>query len=80
MKTWVRFEKKYVRYHLVLAEEHGGYYTYCGRFHRATTVIDTTASPPAQCRCCTSRQQRPYLVPEKLLSLRPQEEVKHATN
>lgn len=77
METWVRFEKKFRRYHLVLTEKLGGYFTYCGRFHRAGADVHSTASPTAVCRCCASRRQRPYLVPEKLLQLKEQTHAAH---
>lgn len=80
METWVRFEKKYRRYHLVLTKAMGGYFTYCGRFHRAGADVNQTASPIATCRCCASRRQRPYLVPEKLLQLKEQYAVAQSNN
>ena len=68
--SWVRFEKRPLRFHLVLVETLGGFFTYCGRFHRAGVQVQQSEAPPAQCRCCVSRQRRPYLVPEKLLQLK----------
>lgn len=78
METWVRFERQQRRYHLVFVEAFGGYFTFCGRFHRDAEGVDKTASPTAICRCCASRRQRHYLVPLALRQFK--EQTTHAAN
>lgn len=66
---WVRFEG-YVRFHAVFLAAHGGYWTFCGRFHRGEGVTHETHFPTAQCNCCRSRLKHPFNVPDKLLALK----------
>lgn len=66
---WIRFEG-YARFHAVFLAANGGYWTFCGRFHREDGLRGKTHQPPAKCGCCEGRIKREYLVPEKLLALK----------
>lgn len=66
---WIRFEG-YVRHHAVFLAAHGGYWTFCGRFHRGEGIKSETHFPTAECGCCHSRLKRAYLVPDELVRLK----------
>lgn len=66
--VWVRSEN-HCRFHAVYLVN-GGYWTYCSRFIRTGAIKRATSRPPARCRCCVSRIKHPYLIPNKLVSLR----------
>jgi hypothetical protein len=67
---WIRFPEPRVRvarFHAAIGYDYGGYWTACGRFIRATGIVDIQdANPPAACACCRVRLKLQYLLPKSV--------------
>ena len=66
---WIHFEP-HNRYHAVIGEKAGMAVTFCGRLVHRRFLQEAKELPPSRCRCCVSRIEKPYLIPESLLQLR----------
>lgn len=75
MIEWIHFESAR-RFHAVYTTWGTSYATYCGMFRTQEGLrgdvdgVTITTAPPARCRCCVGRMERPYLMPDKLRKLK----------
>jgi len=72
-RLWLKLPKDQ-NFHAVYTPAPGGYWTACGKFHRAkaveqfATVPDGERSPLVERRCssCVTRMDRAFLIPPQL--------------